>query len=291
MVNPVKNCWVIGKYQCEGPISLLKNVLVNNGYQILFLKEKDSSLPQPEFILFDGNEEELALWNKEFENIPILLLTSISPSSFPLLLHKSIYPFVFIDNNGQMEGMVLGLDQQKRLGNFRKAIRDLSIPLLVLEKMEAYLFHYLYERLEAIQGYFLEQLNQYCFTFRCDGVNILRGLGMDSRIGQVPALPQLTEKKWNSSLFQLIQMMGGDRIACWKDEMEFSMSDIDLLIILNEHEYLTQMKVEKWGKYRQFFRRPHIIDCVNLYEPEELKAVGYKYLSLFRYKYLSNGEG
>ncbi len=287
----MKNCWVIGKFQCEGPLYLLKNVLLKNGYQVFFLKEKDSSLPKPEFILFSGNEEELSLWNKEDGETPILLLTPIIPSSIHFFLHKSIYPFVLIDNNGQMEGMVLGLDQQKRLGNFRKAIRDFSIPFLLLEKTEAFILHYLYHHREAINGQLLEELNQYCLAFHCDGVNILRGLGLDSRIGQVAALPQLLDKKWGSPLlYQLIKEMGGERIVYWNNGADFSTSGMDLVIILNKDERLKQMKVKRWKKYRHLFRQPHIIDCVNLYEPEELAAVGYKYLSLFRYKYLLNGE-
>lgn len=286
----MKNCWFIGKAGCEGPLTPLKKVLLNNGYQVNFVQKIGLSMPKPEFILFYGEEEELALWNKEFGTIPILTFSSISPASIPLFLHKPIYPFVFIENHGRIEGMVLGLSQQKELGSFRKALRDFSIPFLLLDKVEAFLLHYFYDHWEECKGDFLEQLNQYCLSYRCDGVNILRGLGLDSRIGQRTCLPRFQEKKWHLFLFQLIKELGGERIYCWDEGTDFTGSEIDLLIILNKNEQVQQLKVKKWKKYRHLFRQPHIIDCVNLYEPEELKAVGYKYLSLFRYKSLANGE-
>jgi hypothetical protein len=278
---------------CEGPLQLLHRILVNQGYQVHFLKEMKTSFPEPEFILFSGDKEELSLWNKKVGNIPIFLLNSISPSYLHLFLDKPIYPLVFIFYNGKMEGMILGLDYVKRVRNFRKVIRDFVIPFMVLGKVEAFLMHFFYDHWEEGKGFRMEELNQYSFAFRCDGVHILRGLGLDSRIGQVQvsALPKFSEKKWRTPiLFHLIKEMGGENIVCWKNGPDFSRKDMDLLLIINKDEDIKQMKAETWKKYRHIFRQPHIIDCVNLYEPEELNAVGYKYLSLFRYKYLINGE-
>lgn len=271
----MKNCMIILRDKKQGPAQSLKKVFENHGYQVYWDKEIDEVWPQPEYILFSGNEQELNRLIKSTENIPIFLLSSISPGLFSRLLHQPVYPLVFLNQQGKLDGMVIGLDRDKNLKPFRCLLRDLAVPFMVMNRIEAFILHYLYEHWDEVKERLFEVLNQFCLSFRCDGVTILRGLGLDGGIGQMKDLPTFTEEPWNHVLKEIMEEIGGEH---------------DLLLLLKKDKQSSQMKVKTWKKYKHLFRQPHIIDCINLFEPEELMAVGYPYVSLFRYRFLLNRE-
>lgn len=337
-MNYVQVVWIIGNKKRGEPLfSLLKYC----GVPMYFFDstEKSFFVPTlncfgtPDFIIFNGEEFQLDFilrslihrYNKR-SLPPLLLISPISPEGLFTIERKNLLKemgmevnvLVFLNKTIEKEpaGMVLGVSQQKGMRPLRNYIRDLHIPLLVTGVKEALILNHLYNDWNAEGEDSLEILNKYCHSLSCDGVTILRGLGLDSQIGQ-----------WNHSYFPLIENWlyaslllwihknGGKgakvtiwgnpqtsllQILSWKCSLEIynpkqekevlsfrweSVNGADLLINLSDNPQSTQLRVAEWAENQYRFRRPQVIDGMGLYEPEELKAVGYDYLSVFRYRY------
>lgn len=342
----MKTVWVIGHEKRGEPLfSLLKHY----DYHIYFLGSTEESFfvstlsncEDPDFIIFNGEDSQLdfilgslATWFQRELLPPLLLLSPISPERLlsiegkDVFLERGIEVSVLVFLNKKVEekpgGMVLGISHAKGMRVLRRYIRDLHIPLLVTGLNEALILQYLYDQWREEWGEFLGELNKYCHSYCCDGLTVLRGLGLDSQIGQWNPLSFPSIDNWiHSFLFRWINGNGqkGGRVTIWGNPHEsliqfFSekfkvkiydpkqdkeeaglrwetVNGADLLIILSEDSQSSQIRVAEWAENRHRFRRPQVMDGMNLYEPEELKAVGYDYLSMFRYRYnfLRNREG
>lgn len=327
----MRNCWVIGRTKKGIPYNFLVKTLKQYDYNVYFLDVAQESFstgtwrwfPKPHYIFYDGTEKDFPLVVSELiryfgtSDFPqFIVISPISPYFLLKIKEIHIYSLVFLYEGEQVKGVILGIAHQaNRHRGLRNIFRSQSFSFMVMNLIEAFVLHELYYHWKAYGTDFIEQLNKYCKEYLCDGIAILRGLGLDPAIGQRGSLPSLIQKEEIPFLLHCIRTLGCKNITLWGEpgdiregsfihELKCSFSvqscveapfwdsvkGSDLLILLSKVQNVKGIKINDWERNRHLFHLPHIMDCQGLYEPAELEEIGYRYFSLFRYKSFINGE-
>ncbi|WP_027415739.1 hypothetical protein [Aneurinibacillus terranovensis] len=83
-----------------------------------------------------------------------------------------------------------------------------------------------------------------------------------------------------------IPKQGHVSFMSYRDKWE-TLNRADALVILSPHPEFSSVLLKDWLTYKSRLTNPFIIDCCNFYEPDELRAIGYTYISLGRKMHLN----